>query len=63
MSTRTRIALIIALSTTFGQTLIFLVASILTGNWKLLVWSSSFGVLVGIPVLLIVMRQIRLKKT
>ncbi|MDQ0207083.1 hypothetical protein J2S05_001882 [Alkalicoccobacillus murimartini] len=63
MSKRSKIALIVALTTTFGQVLLFLVASILTGNWKLMVWSSSFGVLVGIPALLVVMRQIRLKKT
>ncbi|MCM2675999.1 hypothetical protein [Alkalicoccobacillus plakortidis] len=63
MSRRSKIALIVALTTTFGQVLIFFIAAMITGNWKLLVWSSSFGVLVGIPVLLIVMRQIRLKKS
>ncbi|TSB44968.1 hypothetical protein [Alkalicoccobacillus porphyridii] len=63
MSKRSKIALRVILATTFGQTLLFLIAALLTGNWKLLVWSSTFGVIVGIPVLLIVMRQIRLKKT
>lgn len=62
MSKRTKVALVVILSTTFGQMLIFLIAAMVTGNWKLLVWSSTFGVMVGIPTLLIVMRQIRLKK-
>ena len=62
MSKRVKLALIVVLATTFGQIGIFLIAAMSTGNWKLLVWSSTFGVMVGIPALLIVMRQIRLKK-